>query len=97
VPALVANVDPARNLALVQVPRPGPALTLYQGPALDAGLPVEALGQGGAGRPVFLRDGALGQGRVVGMTAGGSSGAAIVGAEQIRAFLAGEASALPTF
>jgi Trypsin-like peptidase domain len=97
VPALVANIDSARNLALVQVPRPGPALTLYQGAALDAGLPVEALGEGGAGRPVFLRDGALGQGRVIGMTAGGSSGAAIIEAEQIRAFLAGEASALPTF
>jgi hypothetical protein len=97
VPALVANIDRARNLALVQVPRPGSALTLYQGPALDPGLPVEALGQGGAGRPVFLRDGALGQGRVVGMTADGTNGAAIVGADQIRAFLAGEASTLPSF
>ena len=44
VPALVAAVDPARDLALLQVPRPGPAAVLYQGarppPALPSGAPA---------------------------------------------------------
>ncbi len=40
---LVARADRARNLALVQVARPGPPVALYDGPPVAAGRPVEAI------------------------------------------------------
>jgi S1-C subfamily serine protease len=40
---LVARADRARDLALVQVARPGPPVALYDGPALPSGRPVEAI------------------------------------------------------
>ena len=63
VPALVAAVDPARDLALLQVPRPGPAAVLYQGAAPALALPS---GGGDPGLPVLWSD------QVVGMTTGAS-------------------------
>jgi S1-C subfamily serine protease len=42
--ALVAQADRARDLALVQVARPGPPVRVYDGPALQPGGPVEAIG-----------------------------------------------------
>jgi hypothetical protein len=40
---LVAQADRPRNLALVQVSRPGPPVPLYDGPPLAGGTPVEAI------------------------------------------------------
>lgn len=40
---LVARVDPARDLALVQIARAGPSVAFYDGPAIEAGRPVEAI------------------------------------------------------
>ncbi len=86
VPALVAALDPAGNLALLQVPRPGPVVALNRG-----ALPPEQLAgaDGGPGRPV------LSDGQVVGMTTGvaGQQGG-IVSVDAIRAFLDGQAGAL---
>ncbi len=88
VPALVAAVDAARDLALLQVPRPGPAAVLYQGAAPTLALPS---GGGDPGLPVLWSD------QVVGMTTGASrQGIVPIGA--IQAFLdsqAGLLAALP--
>jgi Trypsin-like peptidase domain len=86
VPALVAAVDPVRNLALLQVPRPGPVIALYRG----ALAPEQLAGaDGGPGRPV------LSDGQVAGMTTGvaGQQGG-IVSVDAIRTFLDGQAGAL---
>jgi hypothetical protein len=40
---LVARADQARNLALVQVARPGPPVAVYDGPRAEAGSPIEAI------------------------------------------------------
>ncbi len=40
---LVARADEARNLALVQVSRPGPPVAVYDGPPVAAGGPVEGI------------------------------------------------------
>jgi len=84
VPALVAAVDARRDLALLQVPRPGPAATLYDG---TAPAPAQAAGADGAGLPV------LSSGEVVGMTAG-AAGQRIVPIAAIRAFLDSQAALL---
>ena len=91
VPALVAALDPARDLALLQVPRPGPAAALHQGAAPAPALPP---GTGDPGLPVLVDD------QVVGMTTGaaGASGQGMVPIAAIRAFLdsqAGLLAALP--
>jgi S1-C subfamily serine protease len=86
--ALVAAVDAARDLALLQVPRPGSAVALFEGAAPPLALPA---GAGDAGLPVLWSD------QVVGMTTGGS-GRAMVPAAAIQAFLdsqAGLLAALP--
>ena len=84
VPALVAAVDPAQDLALLQVPRPGPPATLYQGNALP---PVSA--PGAPGLPVLVDD------QVVGMTTGtGTAGQSVVPVDAIRAFLDSQAALL---
>jgi S1-C subfamily serine protease len=87
VPALVAALDPGHDLALLQVPRPGPAAELYQGSAPP---PVRPPGAGAAGLPVLLDD------QVVGMTAGvaGTLGDGVVPIDAIRAFLASNAALL---
>jgi hypothetical protein len=86
VPALVAAVDPVRNLALLQVPRPGPVVALYQGAILPA-RPAGA--DGGPGRPVLSDE------QVVGMTTGvAAEHGGIVSVDAIRAFLEGQAGAL---
>ena len=74
------NADPARGLALLQVPRPGTPAALYAGaaPAPPAG--------GLPGLPVLLDD------EVVGMAAG--AGQEPVPAAAIRAFLDGQAALL---
>jgi hypothetical protein len=46
---LVARADPVRDLALVQVQRPGPPVTFYDGPPLAPGRPVEGLALSGPG------------------------------------------------
>jgi hypothetical protein len=91
VPALVAALDPARDLALLQVPRPGPAAALYQSAAPAPALPP---GASDPGLPV------LWSGEVVGMTTGavGASGQGMVPIAAIRVFLdsqAGLLAALP--
>jgi S1-C subfamily serine protease len=50
---LVARTDRGRNLALVQVAKPGAPVALHDGPPLAAGRPIEALLQHGAGRPTL--------------------------------------------
>lgn len=89
-PALVAAVDAARDLALLQVPRPGPAAALYEGAAPALTLPS---GASDPGLPVLWSD------QVVGMTtATGASGQGMVPIAAIRAFLdsqAGLLAALP--
>jgi S1-C subfamily serine protease len=86
VPALVAALDPARDLALLQVPRPGPAAKLYQGRAPP---PVRPPGAIAAGLPVLLDD------QVVGMTAAaGAPGDGVVPLDAILAFLASNAALL---
>jgi hypothetical protein len=87
VPALVAAVDPAYDLALLHVPRPGPALSLYQGGAVAAGQVDGPPDQ--PGRPVFWND------RVVAMTTGhaGEPGD-VVPVDAIHAFLDSQASLL---
>jgi hypothetical protein len=87
VPALVAAVDPARGLALLHVPRPGPAAALYQG---TAPAPARPLGAGDPGLPV------LWDGQIVGMTTGAADvpGQGIVPSAAIRAFLDSQAALL---
>jgi hypothetical protein len=87
VPALVAAVDPGRDLALLQVPRPGPAAALYQGSALP---PVRPPGASDPGLPLLL------DGQVVGMTTGaaGAAGQGVVSVDAIRAFLDSQAALL---
>jgi len=80
VPALVAAIDPARDLALMHVPRPGPAAPLAEGLA-PTPYPAADLG---AGHPLFIGD------RVAGMT----SREGVIGIESIRVFLAGQAGVL---
>ena len=46
---LVARSDLIRGLALVQVARPGPPVTFYDGTPLEPGRPVEAITLAGAG------------------------------------------------
>jgi hypothetical protein len=43
---LIARADPVRDLALVQVARPGRPVMLHDGPPLAPGQPVEALALG---------------------------------------------------
>ena len=83
VPALVAAVDPARDLALLQVPRPGPAVILDDGPASAARLPDAGRGPG---HPLFEGD------RVIGMTS--AAGQGVIAIDAIRGFLAGQAGVL---
>jgi S1-C subfamily serine protease len=87
VPALVAAVDPDRDLALLQVPLPGPAAALYEGTALP---PVRPLGASDPGLPLLL------DGQVVGMTTGaaGVPGHEVASIDAIRAFLDGQAALL---
>jgi hypothetical protein len=87
VPALVAAVDPAHDLALLHVPRPGPAVSLYQGDALAAGQVAGRADQ--PGRPVFWND------QVVAMTTdhAGEPGA-VVSVDVIHAFLDSQAGLL---
>jgi S1-C subfamily serine protease len=87
VPALVAAVDAAHDLALLQVPRPGPALELYEGTPPAA---VHLSGAGDPGLPVLWSD------QVVGMTTGavGTPAQGIVPSIAIRAFLDGQADLL---
>jgi hypothetical protein len=40
---LVARTDQARNLALVQVARPGPPAAVYDGPPVESGGPIEGI------------------------------------------------------
>jgi hypothetical protein len=82
VPALVAAVDPIRDLALLQVPRPGPAADLYEGSTLQPGRP---LGGGEPGLPVLV------DGQVVGMTTPSQE---VVSIDAIRAFLDSQAALL---
>jgi Trypsin-like peptidase domain len=85
VPALVAAVDPARDLALLQVPRPGPATALYQG---AEPVPARPPGASDPGLPVLWSD------QVIGITAGQG----MVPIAAIHAFLdshAGLLAALP--
>ena len=82
VPALVAAVDQARDLALLQVPRPGPAVVLHEGPA---GAPKLPGGDLGPGRPVFSDD------RVVGMTSNADQQQGVIRVDAIREFLDGQA------
>jgi S1-C subfamily serine protease len=86
VPALVAGVDPGRNLALLQVPRPGPALVLAESGSPRPG--YRAGGDDPPGRPVVA------DGQVVGMTTGvaGGYGGEVVPIAAIRAFLASQAA-----
>ena len=83
VPALVAALDPTHDLALLQVPRPGPAAALDEG-SLPA--PVRAAGDDAPGLPVLADD------RVVGMTAGEG----MVPVAAIRGFLEDHAALLAT-
>jgi len=87
VPALVAAFDPGRDLALLQVPRPGPPAALHQG---DPPAPARPPGSGGPGLPVLVED------QVVGMTTepDGAAGDGVVAVEAIRAFLADQAALL---
>jgi Trypsin-like peptidase domain len=87
VPALVAAVDPGRDLALLQMPRPGPAATLYEGSMLP---PVRPLAKSAPGLPVLVA------GQVVGMTTGaaGEPGQKVVSIDAIRAFLDSQAGLL---
>jgi hypothetical protein len=87
VPALVAAVDAARDLALLQVPRPGPALALYEGAPPAA---LRPSGSGDPGLPVLWGD------QVVGMTsaAAATPGQGMVASVAIRAFLDSEADLL---
>jgi S1-C subfamily serine protease len=59
---LVARTDRGRNLALVQVAKPGPPVALHDGPPLAAGRPIEALLQHGAGRTTLASGRYLGAG-----------------------------------
>jgi S1-C subfamily serine protease len=77
VPALVAAVDQARDLAVLQVPRPGPAVTLHDGPQAA---PPPGAGLG-AGHPLFSGT------EVIGMAATDR----VIGVDAIRSFLAGQA------
>jgi len=83
VPALVAAIDPARGLALLQVPQPGPAVILDDGRASAATLPDAGLGPG---HPLFAGE------RVIGMTA--AAGQDVITIEAIRGFLDGQAGVL---
>ena len=87
VPALVAAFDPGRDLALLQMPRPGPAATLYEGSMLPV---VRPLGKSAPGLPVLV------DGQVVGMTTGaaGAAGQEVVSIDAIRAFLDSQAALL---
>jgi hypothetical protein len=87
VPALVAAVDPGRDLALLQMPRPGPVATLYEGSMLP---PVRPLDKSAPGLPVLV------DGQVVGMTTGaaGAAGQEVVPIDAIRAFLDSQAALL---
>jgi hypothetical protein len=87
VPALVAAVDPIRDLALLQMPRPGPAATLYEGSMLP---PMRPLNTSEPGLPVLV------DGEVVGMTtaAAGAPGQEVVSIDAIRAFLDSQAALL---
>ena len=51
---LVARADPGRDLALVQVQRPGPPVTFYDGPPLAPGRPVEGLALAGSGGATLI-------------------------------------------
>jgi Trypsin-like peptidase domain len=87
VPALVAAVDPTRDLALLQMPRPGPPAALYEGSMLP---PVRPLDASEPGLPVLV------DGQVVGMTTGavGAPGQEVVSIDAIRAFLDSQAALL---
>jgi Trypsin-like peptidase domain len=69
---LVARADRARNLALIQVARPGPPAALYDGPPVQPGRPVEAIalteGAGVVLTPGRYRD----AGAISGITGGAS-------------------------
>jgi Trypsin-like peptidase domain len=87
VPALVAAVDPSRDLALLQMPRPGPPAALYEGSMLP---PVRPLDTSEPGLPVLV------DGQVVGMTTGaaGAAGQEVVSIDAIRVFLDNQAALL---
>jgi S1-C subfamily serine protease len=65
---LVARADPVRDLALVQVARPGRPVMLHDGPPLAPGQPVEALALGADSGPNLSR------GRYEGSSAPGVAG-----------------------
>ena len=86
VPALVAVVDEADDLALLHVPRPGPVVDLHAGPAAAPLLPVGDLGPG---HPLFKDD------LVVGMiSAAGGERNGVIAIEAIRRFLDGQAGVI---
>jgi Trypsin-like peptidase domain len=85
VPALVAAVDAGRDLALLQMPRPGPAAALHEG---SAPLPMQPAGASTPGLPVLVGD------QVIGMTTGAAGAPGIVPIAAIHAFLDSQAALL---
>ena len=85
VPALVAAVDAGHDLALLQVPRPGPAAALHEG---SAPVPMHPAGASTPGLPVLVGN------QVVGMTTGAAGTPGIVPIAAVHAFLDSQAALL---
>jgi Trypsin-like peptidase domain len=89
---LVARADPVRDLALVQVARPGRPVMLHDGPPLSSGQPLEALALGPDTRTNLL------QGRYEGGSTPGIAGPGFTGLVSIEAPAApADALAMPWF